>query len=357
MRLITILLATAALTCCAQAADAAPASQPAGKRSATVQRSITAKSPRRRKQFIRPDYLQAGDTVAIVSPSKRPYDLRDTVLIRKTIESWGVHVKFGHRCDDAPQPYFAGPDSLRAADLQCAIDDPGIKAIIAYRGGYGAVRVLPYIDIRPMRKHPKWIVGFSDLTTLHRLMNNAGIESLHCTMPETFTFDEEGNPDPSVESLRAALFGELHSVEAEPHPLNRSGRAEGRLLGGNLTILAATAGTPEALIGNEPTILFIEEVGEAAYRIDRMMQQLLRSGALNNVTAIVAGHFTNISQADRFGVESAYEIIDEYARLLGVPVMYGFPAGHELPNTALYLGRKATADITPQRATLTFSDN
>lgn len=341
--------AAAALSAAAFASPAAPA----GGRAETLGSGTAATE---RPQFRHPSYLRAGDTVAVVSTSGRVSEHCDTARIRSLIESWGLHVEFGRHCTDRSHPYFAGSDSMRAADLQRAIDNPNIKAIIACRGGYGMVRLLPSVDFKPLFIHPKWIVGFSDITMLHRLMNNAGIESLHGPMPETFTFDDDGNPDSSAESLRPALFGELHSIGAEPHPLNRTGHAEGRLAGGNLTILAATAGTPEALSGSDPTILFIEEVGEAAYRIDRMMQQLLRSGALDNVTAIVAGHFTDTQHLDRFGVESAYEIIDEYARRMGIPAMYGFPAGHELPNTAFYLGRYAAVDITDEGASLTFTE-
>ena len=318
---------------------------------ATILRSDSA-----RPRFRRPEYLRAGDTVAVVSTCGRISERSDTTRVRRLLESWGLHVRFGSHFADMSHPYFAGCDSVRAADLQRAVDNPNIKAIIAYRGGYGSVRLLPEVDFAPLFIHPKWIVGFSDVTMLHLLMNNAGIESLHGPMPETFRFDDEGNPDPSVESLRASLFGELRRIEVEPHPMNRTGHAAGRVTGGNLMMLCSAAGTPEAMQCDGPAILFIEEVGEAAYRIDRMLQQLWRSGALDNVTAIVAGHFTDITHLDRFGVESAYEIIDEYARRLGIPALYGFPAGHELPNMALYLGRQAAVDIAPDGASLTFME-
>ena len=309
------------------------------------------------RKLRRPEYLQAGDTVAVVSTSGRISEQSDTAGVRRVLESWGLHVRFGEHFADTSHPYFAGSDSVRATDLQQAIDNPNIKAIIAYRGGYGSVRLLPEVDFAPLFVHPKWIVGFSDVTMLHLLMNNAGIESIHGPMPETFRFDDNGNPDPSVESLRAALFGELRRVEVEPHPMDRTGHAAGRLTGGNLMMLCSAAGTPEAMRTDGPTIMFIEEVGEAAYRIDRMLQQLLRNGVLDNVTAIVTGHFTDITHLDRFGIESAYEIIDEYARRLGIPALYGFPAGHELPNTAIYLGGHVEVDITDDGAALTFTNN
>ena len=305
----------------------------------------------------RPAYLQAGDTVAVVSTSGRVSDDFDTLRVQRLFDSWGLHTKFGRHATDTAQPYFAGTDSQRASDLQQAIDDPSVKAVIACRGGYGAVRLLPEVDFGPLFIHPKWIVGFSDITLLHLVMQRAGIESIHGPMPATFGFDDEGCADPSAESLREALFGELQRIEVEPHPLNRTGHAEGRLAGGNLMMLCSAAGTPEALRCDEPTVLFVEEVGEAAYRIDRMMQQLLRSGALDNVTAIVAGYLTDTKYMDTFGVESPCEIIDEYARLLGIPALYGLPAGHELPNTALYLGRRVQVDITDDGASITFIED
>ena len=352
MRIIRYILILAA-ACVFSAVPFATSAQTADDRA-----TITAdNSQHTRMRLRRPDYLHAGDTVAVLSTSGRISERSDTARVRNVLESWGLRVMFGKYYADRSQPYFAGCDSVRAADLQHAIDNPNIKAIIAYRGGYGAVRLLPEVDFSPIFVHPKWIVGFSDITLLHLLMNGAGIESIHGPMPETFSFDDEGNADESVESLRAALFGELRQIDIEPHPLNRTGHAEGVLAGGNLMILSSAAGTPEAMRTDGPTILFIEEIGEAAYRIDRMMQQLLRSGALANVTAIVAGHFTGTTHMDKFGVESAYEIIDEYARRLGIPAMYGFPAGHELPNTAIYLGRQVAVDITDNGATLTFANN
>ena len=304
----------------------------------------------------RPAYLKAGDTVAIIAPCGRISEKCDTAAIRGVFGRWGLQVQFGEHIADTLHPYFASTDSLRAADLQRAIDNPNIKAIIACRGGYGAVRLLSKVDFDPVFIHPKWFVGFSDITTLHLLMQRASIEYIHGPMPGTFAFDNDGSPDPSTESLRAALFGELRRIEVEPHPLNRTGYAEGLLAGGNLMLLSTAAGTPEALHADGPTVLFIEEVGETAYRIDRMMQQLLRSGALDNVTAIVAGHFTNIALLERFGVQSPYEIIGEYAGLLDIPMLCGFPAGHELPNTAIYLGRHVAVEITDDGASLTFME-
>ena len=299
--------------------------------------------------FLRPPYLQRGDTVAIVSPSGKLPVKTDTAKVRERFEAWGLHVKFGAHYADREQPYFAGTDRERAADLQGMIDDPSVKAVIAYRGGYGSVRLLPALDLRQLREHPKWLVGFSDFTMLHLALRRLRVESIHGAMPGSFLFDED---DPSAESLRGALFGETERIEVLPHPVNRFGTATGRLAGGNLSLLCTAAGTPEALLTGEPTILLIEEVGEAAYHIDRMMQHLVRSGVLNRVKGLIVGHFSETMGLKKFGVEDAYEVIDAYARTLGIPVVYGFPSGHTDPNLAVYLGREVTLTVSEQGVSL-----
>ena len=288
-------------------------------------------------RFVRPPYLQPGDTVGLVAPAAQLSAKTDTALVRERFASWGLHVKFAPHCCDAGDGYFAAPDSVRAADLQAMIEDPTVKAVIACRGGYGSVLLLPWLRLAELRWNPKWLVGFSDLTTLHAALAHAGVESIHGTMPGSFLFDEE---DPSAESLRRALFGQTRRIDTAPHPLNVAGTARGRLTGGNLTVLCAACGTPEALDADTPTILFIEEINEYVYRVDRMLRQLLRSGALSNVQAVVVGDFTHIAGAERFGAE-ACDVVAECLRPLGIPLLFGFPAGHDRLNEALYMGRRA----------------
>lgn len=305
------------------------------------------------QDFIRPRWLREGDTVALVSPAGKLPKKIDTARIRERIEGWGLHVRFGRYCACREEPYFAARDSLRAADLQRMIDDPSIRAIIACRGGYGSVRLLPMVDLEPLRRDPKWIVGFSDITTLHLVLRRMGIESIHGPMPTGFRFEED--EEDSSESLREALFGQISRIDVAPHPLNCPGEARGRLAGGNLTVICAANGTPEALRCDGPTVLFIEEIGEFAYRIDRMMQSLERCGVLRQLRAVVVGHFTKTIGCEKFGVESAESILDAYLRPLGIPVVYGFPAGHDEPNRALYLGREVTVRVDEAGASLDFS--
>ena len=302
--------------------------------------------------FLRPPYLHRGDTVGIVSPAGKLPLKTDTALIRQRFESWGLHVKFGAHCADREQPYFAGTDKERAADLQAMIDDESVKAVIACRGGYGSVRLLPLVDLARLRERPKWVVGFSDITMLHLALRKLRIESIHGPMPAGFDFD--GKEDPSAESLRQALFGETVCIEVEPHPLNQPGTASGCLSGGNLTVIRSADGTPEELTAEEPTVLLIEEVGEFVYRIDRLMQSLTRSGRLGSLKAILVGHFSDMVGMKKFGVADAYAIISSYTRPLGIPVVFGFPAGHAEPNLAVYLGRRVTVSVDDEGARVEF---
>lgn len=302
--------------------------------------------------FLRPPYLHRGDTVGIVSPAGKLPLKTDTAKIRQRFESWGLHVKFGAHCADREQPYFAGTDEERAADLQAMIDDESVKAVIACRGGYGSVRLLPLVDLARLSERPKWVVGFSDITMLHLALRKLRIESIHGPMPAGFDFD--GKEDPSAESLRQALFGETVCIEVEPHPLNQPGTASGHLSGGNLTVIRSADGTPEELTAEEPTVLLIEEVGEFVYRIDRLMQSLTRSGKLGSLKAILVGHFSDMVGMKKFGVADAYAIISSYTRPLGIPVVFGFPAGHAEPNLAVYLGRRVTVSVDDEGARVEF---
>lgn len=291
---------------------------------------------------VRPRYLQIGDTVGLVAPAGRLASWTDTARIRDRFASWGLYVKFSAHCCDDSEPYFSAPDAERAADLQEMLDDPSIRAVIACRGGYGSVRLLPWLHLEGLRGDPKWVVGFSDITTLHLALSHIGVESIHGTMPGSFRFHEE---DFSAESLRRALFGLTRRLDVPPHALNAAGRGCGRLVGGNLTVLCAACGTPEGLDFEEPTILFIEEVGEHAYRIDRMLQQLLRSGVLYNVQAVIVGDFTRTTGAEQFGVEDVCEVVASNLRMLGIPLLFGLPAGHDKLNAALYLGREVVVSV------------
>ena len=148
--------------------------------------------------FVRPPYLRPGDTIGIVTPARKLKEKADTAKVRERFEEWGLKVKFGAHYADREQPYFAGTDARRAADLQAMIDDPGVKAVVSYQGGYGSVRLLPLLDLTPLREQPKWIVGFSDVTMLHMALGRLGVESLHATMPGKFRFGADEKPEAIV---------------------------------------------------------------------------------------------------------------------------------------------------------------
>lgn len=306
--------------------------------------------------FVRPPYLRPGDTIGIVTPARKLKEKADTAKVRERFEEWGLKVKFGAHYADREQPYFAGTDARRAADLQAMIDDPGVKAVVSYQGGYGSVRLLPLLDLTPLREHPKWIVGFSDVTMLHMALGRLGVESLHATMPGKFRFGADEKPEAIVsdESLRSALFGRWTRIDAAAHPLNVSGTARGRLAGGNLSLLCSAIGTPEQPDFDTPTVLFIEEIGEQMYRLDRMMQQLERSGILAKCKAVLVGHFTDMLGQKHFGIWDPCDIIAAYVRPLGIPVVFGIPAGHEDPNVALYMGREVAVTVNDAGASVEF---
>lgn len=300
---------------------------------------------------IRPPYLCAGDTIAIVAPAGKLQSGADTTRTREYLESWGLHIRFASHYAGQETPYFSGTDAERAADLQQMIDDPSIRAIIAFKGGYGAVRLLPLLDLHKLRHAPKWIVGFSDITMLHMALGRLGVESIHGPMPSTLRYFPEA-PEASTDSLKLALFGQLDAIAAAPHPLSRHGVARGTVAGGNLTLICSAFGTPEQIDPRQHTILLIEEVGEAVYRLDRMMQQLQRSGLLKQAKAILIGHFTDMKEPDKFG--DPYQVIDSYTRELGIPVVFGFPSGHELPNHPVFMNREAELTVSASGAQLRF---
>lgn len=211
------------------------------------------------KYMLRPAFLKAGDTVGVVAVSSKVrldtlYDARFGVL-----ESWGLNVKIASHLYDRDGGWFSASDTARAADLQRMIDDKSVKAILFYRGGYGAVRVLDYVDFSALARNPKWLAGFSDVTMIHYAAQKAGVESLHGTMPVSFILDTAVCDTSSI-SLRSALFGLTVAYKTLPHQLNQEGRATGRLVGGNLSLIYAADGTDVDNDLKTPSVLFIEEV-------------------------------------------------------------------------------------------------
>lgn len=295
-----------------------------------------------------PAYLQPGDKVAIVCPASFIRGNIDVGI--RTLESWGLEVVVGQTVSTAYHQ-FAGDDSLRAADLQWALDDPSIKAVFAARGGYGSVRIIDQIDFSAFEKQPKWLVGFSDITVLHsHIQRNYKIATIHGQMPKSF----ESGTEASLDTLRKALFGDnidfTYTQSAFP---NRPGEATGKLIGGNLAILLSVLGSDsDPKYSNK--ILFIEDVGEAYYAVDRMLWALKRAGKLRKLKGLIVGGFSSMKDNDPAFGQSVEEIVWDKVKEYDFPVAFGYPAGHIDDNHALILGRKVTLTTTTESVSLQY---
>lgn len=281
-----------------------------------------------------PPYLQPGDTVGITCPAG--YFCTDEVQPAvQALMNWGYRVKIGKTVGEQDNQ-FAGTDDERAADLQDMLDDDQVKAILFGRGGYGTVRIIDRINFNKFYLHPKWLCGYSDITVLHsHIQTQLHIPTLHGEMCIDLKY---GNDDASAHFIQKAFSGESLSYEVEPHELNRPGAAQGILTGGNLSILASLTGSASD-IDTYGKILFLEEVHEYLYNIDRMMFTLKRSGKLNHLAGLVVGGITRSKEDDQvpFG-QTPYEIILDKVKEFNYPVCFGFPAGHEAENYVLKLG-------------------
>ena len=285
-----------------------------------------------------PPYLKKGDKIAIVSPAKRlPGRIDEGIRI---LESWGLQVITGANVY-AAENQFAGSDEARAADLQRFLDDPDVKAIIAARGGYGTIRIIDMLDFTVFQEYPKWLIGFSDITVLlSHVMARFNTMSIHAQMPYTF-------PDAtaeSLESLRKSLFGEPISYQHNSKHANITGDAEGILIGGNLMLLVMLSGS-ESEMDYTDKILFLEDVGEQEYSIDRMMRMLKRSGKLAKLKGLIVGAFNEIEEEKIPFGQSAEALIHDLVKEYGYPVCFNFPTGHIEDNKALVLGKQVTLEV------------
>ncbi|MDD2278592.1 MAG: LD-carboxypeptidase [Bacteroidales bacterium] len=300
--------------------------------------------------FISPPILQKGDVVGIVAPARKVS--REEIATAITmLESWGLKVVLGKNIF-GEYNQFSGTDSERAADFQSMIENHQIKAIICARGGYGSVRILSQIDLRYLQREPKWVVGYSDVTVFHGMLNSwYMMESIHGIMPINFPAD--GKPNISTESLRNVLFGETPTYNAQAHPFNRYGSASGYLIGGNLSILYSICGSDADVI-TEGKILFIEDLDEYLYHIDRMMMNLKRNGKLRGLAGLIVGGMTDMNDNTIPYGKSALEIIREMVEGYKYPVCFDFPAGHQKENVALIMGRSVNLKVDDNGTTLEF---
>ena len=307
---------------------------------------LSASNIQSQTKMITPTYLQKSDTVAIVATARKNID-DNLKFATDLLTSWGLNVKVGSTIGlDLNQ--LAGTDEQRAKDFQDQMDNPNIKAIWCVRGGYGTVRMIDLLDFTKFKKSPKWVIGFSDVTVLHNHLNTMGFKSIHGIMPVSSKATEEAK-----ESLRKSLFGEKLSYKIDTHNMNRFGKSTGILVGGNLSILYSLLGSKSAIDCHDK-ILFLEDLDEYLYHIDRMMMNLKRCGCLENLKGIVVGAMTKMKDNDIPWGKDALEIIQDITKNYKIPVIYNFPAGHIQDNRTLILGNNVSIDANAECSIIDF---
>tara|TARA_R110000850_G_scaffold269422_2_gene401587 strand:+ start:62747 stop:63742 length:996 start_codon:yes stop_codon:yes gene_type:complete len=296
-----------------------------------------------------PPYLKKGDTVAIVCTARKFFP-EDAIPAKELLESWGLKIKLGATIGlDTCQ--LGGTDLERASDFQNMMDDDNIKAIWCSRGGYGTVRMVDLLDFTNFNKNPKWIMGFSDVTVLHSQANVERVASLHCIMP--FTVPKAS--DEVKETLRKALFGEKIEYTVPSKPYDIKGKTSGELVGGNLSILYSLLGSKSSLDTNKK-VLYIEDLDEYLYHIDRMMQNLKRNGYFENLNGLLVGGMTDMHDNEIPFGQNAVQIITAIAKEYNIPVCFDFPAGHLKDNRTLILGKQVDFEVNDKAVVLKFKD-
>ena len=304
--------------------------------------------------LIQPPYLKAGDTVAIVAPSgvlnNREKEINQA---KNLLKSWGLHVVVGENVFKKAN-HFAGTDAERAEDFQKALDNPNIKAIWSARGGYGTVRMIDKLDYTKYKENPKWVIGYSDITAIHNQLNNEGSESIHAMMCTSLT-DDLSEIEETIETFKCALFGKPLNYTIEGSSYNKTGNVTAPLVGGNLTLLHTMLGSKTS-INTSGKILFIEEIGEYKYHIDRMLQSLKRAGYFENLKGLIVGNMTKMRKNTTPWGTSIEQLILDAVADYDFPVLFGFPAGHEDDNRALILGRTIQLTVGKDSSTVVFED-
>jgi muramoyltetrapeptide carboxypeptidase len=289
-----------------------------------------------------PPYLKKGDCIGIMCPAGYMESARTEACI-STLKKWGFRVFKGKTVGGKSRNYFSGNDSMRLDELQQMLEDDRIKAILFGRGGYGTSRILDQIDFNRFRRKPKWLIGFSDISILHfHLQKKLGIASIHGPMAAAF-LSEKGN-SPATKSLLDTLTGKSAAYSCAPHPFNITGKTTAEITGGNLSMLIHSLGTPSEPI-TKNKILFLEDVGEYLYHIDRMMLQLERTGKLGQLKGLIFGGFTELKDTTRpFGL-SVEEILRQHVAHLKIPISFGFPVGHGKENVAIKCGMRYRFEV------------
>tara|TARA_Y100001934_G_scaffold36055_1_gene41350 strand:- start:977 stop:1885 length:909 start_codon:yes stop_codon:yes gene_type:complete len=295
--------------------------------------------------MIIPNFLQAGDVVGIVSTARK-ITRNELLPAIHTFKSWGLKIFLGKNLYSEDNQ-FAGNDNQRLNDLQSMLDNKKVKAIICARGGYGTVRIIDSLDFSIFKKQPKWIVGYSDVTVLHLHLNNLGFATLHSTMPINF----QDNTKKSLNSLKNALFGTNRSISYKSNKACKDAIISGKLVGGNLSIIYSILGT-NSDIDTKEKILFLEDIDEYLYHIDRMIVSLKRNGKLKYLKALIVGSFTNIKDNEIPFGSTVEEIIKHHTNEYNYPICFDFPSGHIKDNQSLIFGAETCININSNNVIL-----
>lgn len=297
---------------------------------------------------VKPDYLSTGDKVALISPSYFT-PMENVEKTAAVLRSWGLEPVIGPNVGKKVDGQYAGTVSERISDIQWALRDPSIKAIICNRGGYGTIQLIDYLTLEELKASPKWLVGFSDISTLHGLFSRAGVMSVHGTMS---SFLAKGGTDETCTLMRDLLMGKLPRYELPSHKDNIVGRASGVLVGGNLCTFVPNLGSQADATKGKDLILFVEEVEESMHNIDRQMRILQMNGVLDRCKGIVLGEFTDCGT--EFTYESVEAMLHDMLEEYHIPVLCGYPGGHGDVNLPLVMGAPVTIDVRNDGATLQF---
>lgn len=295
--------------------------------------------------MIIPKKLTKGDKIGIISTARK-ISLEELKPAIHILESWSLEVVLGTNLLEADNQ-FSGTVHQRTADFQSMIDDKSIRAILCARGGYGSIQIIDNIDFSSLKKNPKWIVGYSDVTVLHSHLNTLGIASMHATMPINFST----NTDKAIQSLRKSLFGLENNIKCKTHPFNKLGSVEAEIVGGNLSILYSLLGSKSDIDTNKK-ILFIEDLDEYLYHIDRMIISLKRNGKFDNLKGLIIGGMSEMNDNDIPFGKTSVQIILEHLESFKFPICFAFPAGHMDDNNAIVFGINSRLIITEKKVIL-----
>ena len=298
---------------------------------------------------VKPDYLKAGDKVALISPSYFT-PMENVEKTAAVLRSWGLEPVVGPNVGKVVDGRYAGTVAERVSDIRWALNDPTIKAIICNRGGYGTIQLINQLTLAELKASPKWFVGFSDISTLHGLFTRAGVMSIQGTMS---SFLAKGGTDTTSTLMRDLLLGKVPHYELPAHSQNITGKASGTLVGGNLCTFAPNLGSQADATMGKDLILFVEEVEESMHNIDRQMRILQMNGVLDRCKGIILGEFTDCG--NEFTYESVEAMFNKMLKAYNIPVLCGFPGGHGDVNLPLVMGSNVTIDVRTDGATLQFN--